>query len=219
MASHTWKAYIQYNGDGIASYITIEFPVSDEMYEKIQSAIAADKPLSQCDFYDELVNMADESFDFADYKMKEDDDIVKPERSAFSDEEKFQTELKEYESYRKYIHDNWYPCPTLIDDPGDFPRFKKKFIGRYFENLLEESEFMEYEFEEEEERAVRYVVRVYFDEDGMITDIDDLEVEAMEWEGVGTSSWGEAYPDYEFLEEALLEELGDELDSDNVEEE
>ena len=82
----TWKYYIQVNGDGVSIFGNPEFEVSDEMYEKIQKAVAEGKPLESCGFCKELKDLALDSFNLADRVGLTEEE---PFEEDFDDEEEF----------------------------------------------------------------------------------------------------------------------------------
>lgn len=100
----TWKYYIQVNGDGVSIFGNPEFEVSDEMYKKIQKAIAEGKPLESCDFCKELKDLALDSFNLADRVGLTEEE---PFEKDFDDEEEFEAAKEEYQEMIDGVWENY----------------------------------------------------------------------------------------------------------------
>jgi len=201
-----WRAYIHVDGDGVSIYRGYDFDVSDEVYEEIQKAIAAGVPLRDCDFYETLHHDAEDAFDLAEATGF---DCEKPDRDDYDDEEDYEADLEEYNENAENLWDEYTLVDTTIDDPGDLERFKSEFIGREFPDYAGEG-VCDFDFEYDDLDIITFHVSVQFDDEGKIVDIVSVTGEGLESEDVRSSSWGDCYPDYDFLTDALEEELSGE---------
>ena len=201
----TWKAYLQLNGEDEAKYITITSEIPDELYAKIQAAIEAKTPLFCCPFYSELCSILRDSFSLEDYLEIDDEE---PQREDYDDDEdgedEYQEALNEYKETVESVLNDYEEVRFDVFDPTDELLFKEKFIGKKY--LDYDGENVNFCFESEGESCIRYDITVVFDKDGNIENID-ISAEGLEAEGVTSSSWGDAYPDYDFLEEYLRDAL------------
>ncbi len=202
---HTWKGYIQVNGSEVSFFEEEEFEVTDELYEKIQEAIKAGTPLSECSFYKELIQKTEEQFDLLEHLDLEDEE---PDPDWYFDEEEYRKEMEEFKEYIDNIWDNYCIADTHVDDPGDLERFKKKFIGKTYGSLKTGGGgTLSLELHEIDERIVDYSLKVDYDTEGTVTDIRDLDSAGLETESERSSSWGASYPDYRLLASMLESRL------------
>ena len=100
----TWKAYFQINGYDYAEYPVIDFPVPDDLYAEIQTALSENRPLLDCPFYEKLQDLAEDVLDLDKYRPDYSD--LFPDLSGV------------------------VIASCVIDDPGDLPRLEKKLRGR-----------------------------------------------------------------------------------------
>ena len=207
-----WYAYIQVNGEEVSIFEKFEFPVPERLFQKIQTKLKEEIPLCDCDFYDELIDRARNAFDLTEYITFYEE---KPEREDYDDKEEYLEALEEYNEELENTLYSYCEESLVIDDPGDNIRFKRQFIGKVYPDFAGTEEY-QVEAEEYEWGCVHTHATIIFDEHGMVKDIVDIYAEGLESESVKSSSWGNAYPDYEALEEALEDELGypdeDEID-------
>lgn len=64
----TWKAYFQINGYDYSRYPVIDFPVPEDLYADIQTALSENRPLRDCPFHDELLRLANDALNLDDYR-------------------------------------------------------------------------------------------------------------------------------------------------------
>ena len=212
MEQHTWKGYIQVNGDGVTFYETVEFPVTDEMYRKIQTAIKTGTPLVRCNFCKELEALAEAQFDLAERTGLREEE---PFKDDFDDEEEYEAAMEEFQESLDSLWDNYSLECIDIDDPGDIERFKKNFVGKTYKSLQDgKGGSLDMNFQEDFERIVDYSLTVHYDETGTITDITDIEASGLESEGLKSSSWNDCYPNYDLLVDLVEEELTEGFEDD-----
>ena len=102
----TWKAYFTVNGEDFTRYPVVEFFVPDDLFLEIAATVADGTPLRDCDFYDELLNLAEEALDL---------------RSLAFD-------WLDGDEIDEFVEDlNVESC--VIDDPGDIVRLEEKIRG------------------------------------------------------------------------------------------
>lgn len=165
----TWKAYIQINALDTSNYLIKEFEVTDEQYSALTEAVESATPIVDLDIYDDVYALAEAEADY--------DEIIEKWPGVTS-------------------VDECTLADVIIDDPGDFVRFKREFIGR----PLESDAF--FEIEEDYDRFITYSVDIQTD-NGTISDID-IGVSAIELFGFRRNyDSDDAYPDYELLTEEL----------------
>ena len=210
----TWKYYIQVNGDGVSIFGNPEFEVSDEMYEKIQKAVAEGKPLESCGFCKELKDLALDSFNLADRVGLTEEE---PFEEDFDDEEEFEAAKEEYQEMIDGVWENYCLETLIIEDPGEEDRFKARFVGKKYPAFAGQGEY-EFRFERNDEVCATYCATVHFDPDGKITDITNIWAQGLESESVKSSSYGDCYPEYDLIADILEEEL-QEAEEENEEEE
>ena len=208
--AQTWKAFVQVNGEEVTIYDSVEYPVSDELYSKIQESIGEGKLLSECGFYKELKDLAENAFDLAGYLNLEEEEPAEPDREDYEDEESYQEDMEYYreelEEYQEMVGNIWdrYSLEEVsVYDPTELKSFKGKFIGRKIPGGRNgEAGKAEYRFQENGFRIVEYEVTVDYNGSGVITDLS-LSASGMESDGLKSSSWGNCHPNYELLEHFL----------------
>lgn len=169
----TWKAYIQINAMDTSNYFIEDFEVTDEQYRALTEAVANNIPINELDIYDEVYELAE---DAADYEA-----VVDKWPGVESEDECTLADV-------------------IVDDPGDFERFKQRYIGR----PLEENEF--FEIEEDFDRFITYSVDIQVEEQ-KIAEIY-LGVCAIEYFSFRRNyDSDDAYPNYDLLQERLDELL------------
>ena len=198
------------NGEEVTIYESLEYPVSDELYSKILEAIGTGKLLSECDFYGELKELAENAFDLAGYLHLEEEEPVEPEREDYEDEESYQEDMEYYkeelEEFREMVECIWdqYSLEEVnVYDPTELKNFKVKFIRRKIPGRGNgEAGKTEYRFQENGFRIVEYEVTVDNDGSGVITDLS-VTANDMESDGLKCSSCGSCHPNYALLEDFL----------------
>lgn len=194
-----WKAYVEMWNIDITYFRTIEFDIPDDLYTKVTDVIAKRILLKDSDIYGELLKYV---------KINEKDFINEddlPYREDYDTEEEF---LEEYNEELDNALSNLTLGNLHIDDPNELLKFKNEFIGKRYPDMgdgIPGSGL--YDFNENGERNVSYLLEVYFSEDGTITDIEILSSEGCEWEGIKNSSYSDCYPNYDFLSEQLKNKL------------
>ena len=198
----TWKAYFVIFGDGYNAYPQVEFEIDDALYNRIQEAVNSLKPLKKCDFYQKLLDLADEApLDPHEYLPMLDDE---PERDEYDDDDEFQEAMEEYNEYVEDMMNEVSFEKCIIDDPGDRLRFEKKIIGVQFPAWAGQ-EWVQEEYEDDD-CVYKYTVYLSVDEDGVVNSVKSIEAEGLESEGLSSSSSSGVYPDYEFIYDMLMEE-------------
>ena len=202
---HTWKAYYVYHGPDESIYESAEFIIPDSLFEQIQRALGKNQPLSSCDFYGELLHLADGAFSLEDRLER---CAEKPEREDYDGDDEYEEALEYYRSEMEDMLKSWTHLRTDIEDPGDLERFRARLTGKRFAALdTGEPDSAEFELDQTEDRVVRYALTLDHDENGFVTYVTLDSCEGLEWESDAHSSWAEAYPDYAYLEQLLNEEL------------
>lgn len=203
----TWKVYFQLNGPEQSVYNYMDFQISDEQYEMIQTALADGKPLCTYDFIEELCRKAEDAIDYSEYV--DTDFIDEPQREDYEEGEdgdaEFEEAMSDYECEVESAYDEWFLADLTFDDPGDPKRFQDAFVGRLCPDKAAGEEHSEsFEFNSEGETCVYYQVTVAFGPDGTVTDVSVDRAEGLEWSGHRNSGFGDAYPDYDFLRDELM---------------
>lgn len=203
---NNWKAYIRINGEDCSIFTAVDFGVEDSLYERIQNAIQSDKSLNCGELYEILYSKAEESFDLASYcgySFEEE----KPNSEDYEDSDEYESDLAIWEEdcNPNSLWEDY--CIDSIDiyDPGDEKRFKQSFIGKKF---FDGPGIHNMEFERNDiEIIATYNFDVEVDNNSIIIDVRNFEGTAMESESVRSSSWGECYPDFDYLESEFEEYL------------
>lgn len=214
--AQTWRASVQVNGEEVTIYDSVEYPVSEELYSKIQEAISEGKLLSECDFYEELKDLAENAFDLAAYLNLEEEEPAEPEREDYEDEESYQEDMEYYkeelEEYQEMVENIWdqYSLEEVsVYDPTELKNFKAKFIGRKIPGrCIGETSRTAYRFQENGFRIVEYEVLVDHDGSGVITDLS-VSASGMESDGLKSSSWSNCHPNNGLLERFLNESISE----------
>ena len=205
----TWRAYFQINGYEFSRFPVVDFDVSDELYEKITAAIDQLIPLPDCDFYQELLSLADNALNLDDYAIGSDE---RPDPSDFDDEEEYNEALDEWMDEYGELNDSMGVESCIIDDPGDLKRLVAQFRGKVFPEWAGNDTV---ELEYEDYYGVTYFyLTVHVDEKGTVLDITDVSGSSLESEDVKSSSWGESYPDYDYIAEKLQEDFESQSDEE-----
>lgn len=214
--SKTWSAQIVMTGETCV-YATMDFPISDELYEKIQEAIRNEKPLSSCEFYQELKDIAWDSFDPMEWVEIDMEKPELPEDATEEEIEEYEELLEEYNEEVEAITDSFWSEDLTILDPGDERRFKKLFIGTKINGFAGEGKgTKEFNFETEtDEICTSTTLIVHYDENGVITDITDIYCSGLASAGL-RESWDECEPDYGALECDLQSELEYYMDDEEL---
>ena len=198
----TWKAYYVIYGDGYSRYPQVEFEIDDHLFARMEEAIHNLIPLRDCDFYEKLIELADEGpLDPHEYLINLD---YEPVPEDYEDEEEYQECLAEYQDEVESRMDEVSFESCVIDDPGDLLRLKKAIIGKKYPKWAGKGS-VALELEESELQQVNHLV-LEVDNNGVVADIRKVSAEALEEEGFTSSSYGEVYPNYEFIQEWLREE-------------
>lgn len=203
-----WKAQIQINGEEYTRFIITDIEVSDEIYRKIQNAIATGQSLNQgeiCQYFEDNITVG---FDAVEY-LREDFDELPPDSNDYdSDEEyeeaveEYEEALEEFEEEQESIYEDCCLESIIVYDPGDELRFKKRFIGRICsKEATGELHNVNYEFDYCGEVYVNNKLTVCFSENGTIVDIKDIYAEGLQGETMKYSDWSECFPLYDFLTE------------------
>ena len=215
MSKYTWHGWIHYDGDGESIFRELTFDVTEDMYRQIQEAIAAKKPLTSCNCYNELENRLIEAFDCSDFIGE-----FPPDPDDFEDQEEFEEALDEYRDAKASFDERYYLANADVYDPTDEWKVKQQFIGRYCVNLDHgRAGVFDVECEEDGEwggRTARNSMRVSYDSHGVITDVFDFSATAMEWAGIQRDGWDSCCPAYGLLADELEEQLSqDQADDDD----
>lgn len=211
-----WSFYVQFNGDEVSSFDIIRAKIPDKLYDKVQKAIERDLPLEEQPFYDELIAKAEKAADKAAVQLSLEDfkswGGEKPIRADYDDYEDYKEALEEYNEERASAMDSW--CWERIDaeDPGAYPRFKKKVVGLSFPQWAGESK-KEIEYTREDEAIECFSFTLFLDEKGTVIDVSELEASGLESETMKSSSFGDSFPDYDFVYYHLLDDAGISEDS------
>ena len=188
----TWIAYFQINGEEFSRYPAIEFAVPDELYVRVVEAVDKMIPLVDCDFYHELLILAENALDIDEY-------------TPGNDEEEYNEALEEFMSEYGDLADSMGVERCTIDDPGDLKRLNQRFVGKVFPEWAgKNSVNLEYE---DDYGDTTYYLTVHVDDNGAVIDITDVSGSALESESCKSSTWGDCYPDYDLIAENLQEEF------------
>ena len=203
---HTWTAYLQYNGNGNSIFESVEFPISVDLFKEIQSCITNCTLIRTTDFYEDLQCKAEEAFNFEGW-LREIYHIEKPNKDDYDSESEYQDAVDEDQNEIEQLKDQYYLVNNDILDPTEEKQFKDQFIGTAYN--FDDEEFIEIEdmHEDGEFRHVIYSLIVNFDDNGVITDITDIDAQGLESESIRYTKTNDAYPDYDILSDLLKEEL------------
>lgn len=210
MAGKNWYCFIRVDGCGKKSFTKTWFPVSDEMFEKINNAVEENIPLEQCDFYDSLKEVFVKQFNLIKYVG-----LYEPERRTWSreSEEDYMERVREYEKKAKKVMEDYRLGSIIIFDPGEEKRLKERFIGRKLGHMEKfpvgsQSFMFQPEYLDREIKS-NYFISVNYDSDDIITNVRDAHGSCIQWKDPD-AKWGECKPDFEFIAECLEECLVEE---------
>lgn len=194
------KAYVRINSSERCWYEIVEFEVSDDLYAKINEAVENNIPLADCDFADELYELAENSLNLDEIIEP---DFDKPYPDEFEDEDEYEQALEDYQAECEELLEDVEVEEIYIDDPGDLIRLKKKFVGKKLKDHGDDSVgllsiFVEYDNEKYE----TYRVDITFKENGIITDIC-INAMGLQYQDFRSDDYAECYPNYEYIEDAL----------------
>ena len=196
----TWKAYFQINGYDYSVYPVIDFPVPENLYAQIQTALSENRPLQDCPFYEKLQELASAQISLEDYLP---DWLEKPDPEEYNDEDSYAEELASYEEQREEYLDVLNIEECAIDDPGDLKRLEEKIRGlRLPSNEIEL---------EDEVCTRRYWISVILDEDDRVEEVTDVRAEGVSGESARSVSTEPCYPNYEFIAVKLKSLAGNEV--------
>lgn len=194
------KAYVRINSSERCWYEIVEFEVSDNLYAKINEAVENNIPLADCDFADELYELAENSLNL--------DEIIEPDfdksyPDEFEDEDEYEQALEDYQAECEELLEDVEVEEIYIDDPGDLIRLKKKFVGKKLKDHGDDSVGLQSIFVEyDNEKYETYRVDITFKENGIITDIS-INAMGLQYQDFRSDNYAECYPNYKYIEDAL----------------
>lgn len=194
------KAYVRINSSERCWYEIVEFEVSDNLYAKINEAVKNNIPLADCDFADELYELAENSLNLDEIIEP---DFDKPYPDEFEDEDEYEEALEEYRAECEELLEDVEVEEIYIDDPGDLIRLKKKFVGKKLKDHGDDSVGLQSIFVEyDNEKYETYRVDITFKENGIITDIS-INAMGLQYQDFRSDDYAECYPNYKYIEKAL----------------
>lgn len=194
------KAYVRINSSERCWYEIVEFEVSDDLYAKINEAVENNIPLADCDFADELYELAEKSLNTDEIVEP---DFDKPYPDEFEDEDEYEEALEEYRAECEEIFEDVEVEEISIFDPGDLTRLKKKFVGKKLKSHSDDSVGLQSIFlEYDNEKYETYRVDITFKENGIITDIT-VDAMGLQYHDFRSDNYAECYPNYEYIKDAL----------------
>lgn len=192
------KAYVRINSSERCWYEIVEFEVSDDLYAKINEAVENNIPLADCDFADELYELAENSLNLDEIIEP---DFDKPYPDEFEDEDEYEQALEDYQAECEELLEDVEEI--YIDDPGDLIRLKKKFVGKKLKDHGDDSVGLQSIFVEyDNEKYETYRVDITFKENGIITDIS-INAMGLQYQDFRSDDYAECYPNYKYIEKAL----------------
>lgn len=196
------KAYVRINSSERCWYEIVEFEVSDNLYAKINEAVKNNIPLADCDFADELYELAENSLNLDEIIEP---DFDKPYPDEFEDE--YEQALENYQAECEELLEDVEVEEIYIDDPGDLIRLKKKFVGKKLKDHGDDSVGLQSIFVEyDNEKYETYRVDITFKENGIITDIS-INAMGLQYQDFRSDDYAECYPNYKYIEKALQDVL------------
>lgn len=185
MSKH--EVFVQYNGDGITRYYKVEVEAPD----------------------DETVDLEDLAVEEAEKLLIEEFDEEEPDKDDYDTKEEYDEAFAEYkEELDSWLNDWSYEGANIVD-PEDANELRESLVGLVSGEYSGNGDEYEEDFSFDDEYCtVNTRVTIVFDNEGAITDVKDIYAEGLEWEGARSSSWAECYPDYDWLKEELISELG-----------
>lgn len=194
------KAYVRINSSERCWYEIVEFEVSDNLYAKINEAVENNIPLADCDFADELYELAENSLNLVEIIEP---DFDKPYPDEFEDEDEYEQALEDYQAECEELLEDVEVEEIYIDDPGDLIRLKKKFVGKKLKDHGDDSVGLQSIFVEyDNEKYETYRVDITFKENGIITDIS-INAMGLQYQDFRSDNYAECYPNYKYIEDAL----------------
>ena len=185
MSKH--EVFVQYNGDGVSRFYKVVVEAPDDGSADLEDLAVAE----------------------AEKLLLEEFDEAEPERDDYDTKEEYEEALSEYKEVFDGWLDGWFCEGATIVDPDDAEELRDSLIGLVSEEYAGKGNGYEEEFDFDDEYCtVKTRVTIVFDNEGAITDVKDIYAEGLEWEDVRSSSWAECYPDYGWLKQELLNELG-----------
>ena len=182
-----YEVFIQYNGDGVSRFYKVEVENSDNGTADLEElAIVEAKKL-----------------------LLEDFEEGEPDKDDYDTKEEYEEALSEYREELEDWLNEWSFEEANIVDPDDEKELRESLVGCISEEYAGGGDSHEKEFcLDDEFCTVKTSVTIVFDNEGGIKDVKDVYAEGLEWEGVRSSSWAECYPDYDWLKQELINELG-----------
>ena len=217
--SKTWHGFVQFNGADASIFKKVEFEITEDQYAAIQEAIRSETPLSELEIYEDLLASAGDAFDLTEYLEMEYDKPEEPDPDEYDDEEEYESAVEEYEEalseYDEGMEeaaDAYYLEDVSVEDPTLLKQLIKNLSEKRIssENLewcshsSDDKYRYEIDLEEASSRCVHYSGTLVFNENGQLIDIVDLYAEGLESESVRSSSYDECVPDYDYLEDEIL---------------
>ena len=194
------KAYVRINSFERCWYEIVEFEVSDDLYAKINEAVENNIPLADCDFADELYELAENSLNTDEIVEP---DFDKPYPDEFEDEDEYEQALEDDQAECEELLEDVEVEEIYIDDPGDLIRLKKKFVGKKLKDHGDDSVGLQSIFVEyDNEKYETYRVDITFKENGIITDIS-INAMGLQYQDFRSDNYAECYPNYKYIEKAL----------------
>lgn len=194
------KAYVRINSSERCWYEIVEFEVSDNLYAKINKVVENNIPLADCDFADELYELAENSLNLDEIIEP---DFDKPYPDEFEDEDEYEQALEDYQAECEELLEDVEVEEIYIDDPGDLIRLKKKFVGKKLKDHGDDSVGLQSIFVEyDNEKYETYRVDITFKENGIITDIS-INAVGLQYQDFRSDDYAECYPNYKYIEKAL----------------
>lgn len=194
------KAYVRINSSERCWYEIVEFEVSDDLYAKINKAVEDNIPLADCDFADELYELAENSLNLDEIIEP---DFDKPYPDEFEDEDEYEQALEDYRAECEELLEDVGVEEIYIDDPGDLIRLKKKFVGKKLKDHGDDSVGLQSIFVGyDNEKYETYRVDITFKENGIITDIS-INAMGLQYQDFRSDDYAECYPNYKYIEKAL----------------
>ena len=174
------------------------FPVTEDLYAEIQTALSDNRPLQDCPFYEKLQDLASAQISLEDYLP---DWLEKPDPEEYDDEEFFEEELASYEEQREEYLDVLTIEECAIDDPGDLKRLNDRFRSLVFPDW---TVYAELDIENEDVTR-HYRIHLHLTEDGAVKEIE-VTAEGLTSESLRSAYYADCYPDYNLIADELQKE-------------
>lgn len=199
---NNWPFYVrldEINGAAITLYEVIDFPLCDELYEKITKAVELGEPLKKCDFIDEVYKVVEEQLDIEGILKERAGDEYIPEEE----------EDEEADYCSPFGHEEDYSIDSVrIYDPGDNKRLNERFSGLCFSEYAGQDNKSFSVFDDN--WCITHNFTLNFDENGVLKDITNVYSEGDEYGSERYTQTGECYPNYNFIAK-YIEELFEEM--------